>query len=60
MAKDKQPALSEEVPAEQAGILQRLEAKMDQVLGDNKRLQQTVTELESWVKRMARQAKARA
>lgn len=35
-----------------------LEAKVDQVLADNKRLIQEVSELRDWVKRMVRVAKA--
>lgn len=49
----------EAVKAEEIGTMQRLEAKMDQLLGDNKRLQQEVAELKDWTRRMVRVVKAK-
>lgn len=57
-----QPEKTAEEPGDKAGevgVLQRLEAKLDQVIGDNKALQQKVSDLETWVKRMTRVAKGR-
>lgn len=53
----KAPVAPPEKTAESDDVLQRMEAKVDQLIGDNKALQQKVTDLETWVKRMVRVAK---